>query len=112
MSETEQRQRGPCALHLPYDSIIKSRQGKCGMALDKHTAADAACCERIIRQLGKAGISEECDWAIWMLWWRTMDWKTQQQIQEMQQETICQLRERIDLLERQKRGAGPEVQYA
>ena len=76
----------------PYDAIIKARKNKGGMAMGKHKAANAVCCERIIGQLELAGMLEERDWAVWMLWWRTMDWQTQQQVREMQQEEINRLK--------------------
>lgn len=96
-----------------YEEIIRKRKEAGGnMAMGKHTAANATCCQRVIEDLQSAGLCNIADWAIWMLWWRMMDRQTAKQVDEMRLEEIALLRQRIDQLEREKRGIGPEDQYA
>lgn len=51
-----------------------------------------------------AGFRTAADWAIWMLWWRMMDWTTAKQVEEMRLQETAELRQRIDQLERQEPG--------
>jgi len=96
----------------PYDSIIKDRVHRGDdMAVGKHKAANAAYCERIIQRLESDGKREEADMVVWLLWWRMKDWQTAKQVDEMRLEEIASLRQRIDQLEREKRGIGPDEQY-
>jgi hypothetical protein len=96
-----------------YDEIIRKRKAAGGnMAMGKHTAANARCCKAVVEQLQDSGLHNAADWAIWMLWWRMMDWQTAKQVDEMRLEEIASLRQRIDQMEREKRGIGPDDQYA
>lgn len=102
-----------CYASRPYAGIIKKRRDKgTGMAVRKHTAANAVFCQRVIDELDAAGMQEAADWAVWILWHRTMDWQTSDQVNQMYQEEIQALRARIDTLEREKRGAGQDDLYA
>jgi len=114
--EESQSEQTPPASHCyasVYDEIIRKRKEAGGnMAMGKHTAANATCCQRVIEDLQSAGLCNIADWAIWMMWWRMMDWQTAKQVDEMRLEEIASLRQRIDQLEREKRGIGPGDQYA
>lgn len=96
-----------------YDEIVAKRKATgVPMAMGKHRAANSTCCKNIIETMQEVGFHSAADWAIWMLWWRMMDWTTAKQVDEMRLEEITSLRQRIDQLEREKRGIGPEDQYA
>jgi hypothetical protein len=95
-----------------YDEIVAKRKAMgVPMAVGKHTAANSKYCKETIEALQATGHHSAADWAIWMLWWRMMDWTTAKQVDEMRVEEIASLRKRIDQLEREKRGIGPEDQY-
>lgn len=116
MNEPKYNNEGFDASHCyasVYDEIIRKRKAAGGnMAMGKHTAANATCCQRVVEDLQAAGLCNIADWAIWMLWWRMMDWQTANQVDEMRLEEIASLRERIDQLEREKRGIGSGDQCA
>lgn len=116
MNEPKDNNEGFDASHCyasVYDEIIRKRKAAGGnMAMGKHTAANATCCQRVIEDLQSAGLCNIADWAIWMLWWRMLDWQTAKQVDEMRLEEIASLRQRIDQLDREKRGIGPDDQYA
>ncbi len=96
-----------------YDDILSKRKAMgVPMAVGKHTAANAKYCKETIEALQATGHRSAADWAIWMLWWRMMDWQTASQVDEMRLEEIASLRKRIDQLERDKRGIGPDDQTA
>ena len=87
-----------------YDDIVAKRKlMNTPMAMGKHTAANAKYCKEIIEELQVAGHHSAADWAIWMLWWRMMDWQTAKQVDGMRLEEIAQLRKRIDALETEER---------
>lgn len=55
----------------PYTRLIK--EFKKNMSMGKHTAANAATCQRLIKRLIDTGDEEAAEWAIWTLWWRLLD---------------------------------------
>lgn len=96
-----------------YNDLISERKASgVPMAMGKHTAANAMYCKDTIEALQATGHHSAADWAIWMLWWRMQDRTVAQQIDEMRVQEIQALRKRVDELEREKRGIGPEGQYA
>ena len=96
-----------------YNELIAERKAAgTPMALGKHTAANVNYCKAVIKTLQEAGHNTTADWAIWMLWWRMQDRTLAQQIDDMRVQEIQSLRKRIDELEREKRGIGPEDQYS
>ena len=88
----------PC--NLVYGEIIKDRKAtNVPMAVGKYTAANAKYCRETIEALHNTGHSSAADWAVWMLWWREMDWQTAEQVDQMRLEEIDKLQKRIDELE-------------
>ena len=85
---------------LVYGEIIKDRKAtNVPMAVGKHTAANAKYCRETIEALQNTGHSSAADWAVWMLWWREMDWQTAKQVDQMRLEEIEKLKKRIEELE-------------
>lgn len=88
-----------------YDEIVAQRKAMgVPMAVGKHTAANSKYCKETIEALQATGHHSAADWAIWMLWWRMMDWTTAKQVDEMRVQEIAELRQRI--------GIGPDDPYA
>lgn len=86
-----------------YGEIIRKRkESSAPMAMGKHTAANATCCQRVIEDLQAAGLCNIADWAIWMLWWRMKDWQLAKDIDQMRLEEIALLRKKIEQLEKDK----------
>ena len=116
MSEPKDDDEGFGEIHCyasVYDEIVAKRMAMgVPMAVGKHIAANSKYCKETIEELQATGHHSAADWAIWMLWWRMMDWTTAKQVDEMRLEEIASLRQRVDQLEREKRGIGPEDQYA
>ena len=82
------------ALESVYDKLVCQRiEAKVPMAMGKHAAANAKYCQEIIEELQAAGHHSAADWAIWMLWWRMMDWQTAKQVDDMRLEDNARLRE-------------------
>jgi hypothetical protein len=87
-----------------YDEIVAKRKAMgVPMAVGKHTAANSKYCKETIEALQATGHHSAADWAIWMLWWRMMDWTTAKQVDEMRLEEIAELQKRIDALETEER---------
>lgn len=77
----------------PYDAIIRDRVNRgVRMLVGKHKAANAAHCKRIIDELDSACQGEAADTIFWLLWWRSMDWQTAKQVDEMRLEEIAELK--------------------
>lgn len=76
----------------PYDDIIRRRQDGRVLTIGKHTAANAATCERIISELEAAGMHDAAAWALWMVWWKQADSIRFEQLEELYREEIKELR--------------------
>jgi uncharacterized membrane protein len=96
-----------------YSDLIAERKATgVPMAIGKHTAANAMYCKQTIEALQATGHHSAADWAIWMMWWRMQDRTVAQQIDDMRVEEIKSLQKRVDELEGEKRGIGPDAHYA